>query len=110
MPRYCVKAGLSWWYVLIKISIESTLDPDEESLCKDDKKLYCLRKQVTQKDIMIFYTDAVVDPRTMMIVSFDTSLAYNTMSTSPRSYNLTFWAQTLSIKRLKKAQKLYAFI
>ena len=50
---------------------------------------------------MVIYTDAVIDPRTVVIVSLYALLANNTMSTAATSNDLTIRAKTGRLEYLK---------
>ena len=60
-----------------------------------------LHKKIRKEEIVIIYTDAVVDPRTVVIVSLYALLANNTMSTAATSNDLTIRAKAGRLEYLK---------
>ena len=54
-----------------------------------------LREKVNKEDIVIPYPYAVVDPRAVVIVSVDTSVANNAMTRSICSNGLALWTKRL---------------
>jgi hypothetical protein len=51
---------------------------------------------------VVSYSDAVVDPRTVVVIPVNASMAYDTMAGSPSSYCFAFWAEGLAVKCLQQ--------
>lgn len=74
------------------LPIDCTLDPNEEYLREHQDKLDGLSEQVCQKYVMVLDSHAVVDPRTVVVVSFHASFADDAVPASASPDYLALWA------------------
>ena len=69
-----------------------------------------LEYEVHDEDIMVSDSYAVIDPRTVMIITINALMADNKMSGSVGSYGFAFWTQRRTINCFKKLKELHFFI
>ena len=55
------------------------------------------REQERQESVVVFYSDAVVDPWAVMVKPFNALVADSAMPRAGRPNDLTFWAQVCGI-------------
>ena len=59
--------------------------------------------------IMIFQANTIINPGAVMIISFDTSIANTTVTSSCSSYNFTFGTELQWINNLHECQEINIF-
>jgi hypothetical protein len=59
--------------------------------------------------IMIFQANTIIYPGAVMIISFDTSIANTTVTSSSSSYNFTFGTELQWINNLHECQEINIF-
>ena len=59
---------------------------------------------------MVANTHTVIDPRTMVIESLNTVVAYRAMPASTRPNSLAVWTQLGAVNRLQKIQEVDLFV
>ena len=72
----------------------------------DRKEIDALNEHEEVELTVVALSNAIVYPRTMMVVSIDTYIAENTMSASWSSDHFTVWAQTAGLERIQKLQEV----
>ena len=101
--------GVSGYILVVGPFKMATFDEYKYYLKKHQKELEDLGEEINKEDVVVAYSHAVIDPWTMMIVSFHAPLAYDAVSAPPSPNYPALRAQTLRIKCLEQTQKLHAF-
>lgn len=57
-----------------------------------------LAEDVNHEGVVIVHSDTIVDPWTVVVETFHTSVTYSAVTRSDSSQNLTLWAQLGRIK------------
>lgn len=96
------------WNILGRLLEHSSQSNDALSKCLDDQK--SLRKHEQVEKVVIAQTNTIIDPRTVMVKTFDTNLADGTMLTATRAYTFTLWTQLGAVDDFQQVHEVYVLV